>query len=254
MTISRFIPLLGLFCLLLAGCGKKQSGYDYKVAFDPAWHSLEMPGRENSLTAFTAELIEAIGAVENLKIGVYQRSWSNLMLGLQENDYEAVCTPMQPYIFYEKLYIFSEIYLPTGPILVVGASATWNSLSQLAGREVGIVRGTPYALILEKYPDVLQRTYNSAPAALEDLKQGIIDAMLLDILTAEAYMHDLYQGELKISSTPLTQEGVRLVGLTGKSEVLIRRFNKGLARLKSNGTYNKIAKKWNLSESLEEAK
>ncbi|MGH2612345.1 MAG: substrate-binding periplasmic protein, partial [Rhabdochlamydiaceae bacterium] len=208
------IGILSVFCLLLlVSCGKKPSGYDYKIAFDPAWHSLELQGRENTLTAFTSELIEAIGIEENLKIGVYQRSWNNLMLGMQENDYQAICTPMQPYIFYEKLYVFSDIYLATGPALIVGIHSTWNSLSQLAGLEVGILRGTPYALILEKYPNILQRTYDSIPTALDDLTQGTIEAMVLDILTAEAYTRDLYHGQLKISSAPLNQEGIRLVGL-----------------------------------------
>lgn len=250
MTISRLIVVLCL--LIFTSCGKKSSGYDYKVAFDPAWYSLEMQGKESALTAFTIELIEAIGSAENLNIGVYQRSWSNLMLGLQDNNYQAICTPMQPYLFYEKLYVFSEIYLATGPVLVVGAKSSLDSLKQMDGREVGILRGSSYALILEKYPNIIQRTYDSIQKALDAVSQGGLDGMLLDILTAESFTRDLYQGQLKISSSPLTQEGVRLVGIHGKSEELIRRFNRGLSKIKSNGTYAKIAQKWGLGESLGE--
>ncbi|MBP7075367.1 MAG: amino acid ABC transporter substrate-binding protein [Rhabdochlamydiaceae bacterium] len=246
MTICR----LAFLCLLLfASCGKKSSGYDFKVALDPAWYSFEIPGRENALTAFSTELIEAIGKEENLKIGVYTRSWSNLMLGLQENDYQAICTPMQPYIFFEKLYVFSSVYLETGPVLIGLANSSWNALSQLEGQEVGILQGSTNALILEKFPSILQRTYSSIQSGLDDVKNNVIQAMILDILTAEAYTKDLYAGQLKISSPPLTPEGIRLVGLKGKSEELVRRFNRGLARLKSNGTYSKIAQKWGLSEA-----
>ncbi len=246
MTIYRW----ALLCLLLlVSCGKKSTGYDSKVAFDPGWYSFAVPGRESALTAFTTELIETIGKEENLKIGVFQRSWSNLMLGLQENNYQAICTPMQPYIFYEKLYVFSSIYLETGPVLVVGANSSWNSLSELSGKEVGILQGTSDALVLEKFPDIIQRTYSSIPSGLDDVRDGVIEAMVLDILSAEAYTRDLYVGQIKISSAPLAQEGLRLVGLKGKSEELIRRFNRGLERLKSNGTYSKIAQKWGLSEA-----
>jgi polar amino acid transport system substrate-binding protein len=251
MTMRRFIFLLCFFCLGLSSCAKKPSGFDYKVAFDPSWYSLEMPGRESMLTAFTSELIEAIGKEENLKIGVYQRSWSNLMLGLQENYYQAICTPMQPYLFYEKLYVFSDIYLETGPVLVVGANSSWNSLAQLGGHEVGVIRGTTYAFILEKFPNIIQRTYDSPQTALDAVSQSWIEAMLLDILTAKAFTQDLYQGKVKISSAPLTQEGIRLVGLESKSEEFIRRFNRGLSKLKSNGTYSKIAQKWGLGEKAQ---
>lgn len=250
MTIVRLIGVFTLVTLLLCSCGKNRSGYDFKVALDPAWYSVELPGREGALTAFTSELIEAIGKVERLKIGVYDRSWNNLMLGLQQNDYQAICTPMQPYIFYEKLYVFSNVYLPTGPVLIVTEKAKWTSLMQLTGQEVGIVRGSPYALILEKYPNVLQRTYDSATAGLDDLKQGALQAMILNVLSAEAYTQDLYQGQLKISSAPLTPEGIRLVGLRGMSEELIRRFDRGLSKLKENGTYSKLAQKWGLGERI----
>ena len=237
-----------LFLLLLACCGKKSSGYDYKIAFDPAWYSIELQGRESMLTAFTSELIEAIGKEEDLAIGVYGRSWSNLMLGLQENEYQAICTPMQPYVFYEKMYVFSSLYLPTGPVLVVESQSKVDSLSQLEGHEVGILRGSSYDLILEKFPNIIQRTYDSVQAALSDVRENNIAGVVLDILSAEAYTTDLYAGQLKISSAPLTQEGIRLVGLSGKADKLIHQFNRGLSRLKANGTYNKIAKKWGLSE------
>ncbi len=246
MTIIRFASILCL--LLLCGCGNNSSQYDYKIALDPEWYSIEIEGRQSALTAFSSELIVAIGEVENMKIGVFQRSWSNLMLGLQENDCQAICSPMQPYLFYEKLYLFSDIYLATGPVIVSEVHTPWDSLKKLEGQEVGVLRGSSYALILEKYPQILQRTYDSIQAALDDVKQGVIQAVILDALTAEAFTRDLFRGQIKISSAPLSDEGIRLVGLHGNSEELIRKFNKGLARVKSNGTYAKIAKKWGLGE------
>ena len=219
---------------------------NYKIALDPAWYSVEMPGKESALTAFSSELIVAIGEKENIKIEVFQNSWNNLMFGLQKNEYQAICSPMQPYLFYEKLYLFSDIYLETGPVIVVQESSAINNLVELSGLEVGILRGSANALILEKYPDILQRTYDSVPAALNDLKTGNLQAVILDILTAEAFTTDIYRGELKIASSPLVQEGIRLVGLHENSEKLIQKFNQGLARLKKDGTYAKIAKKWGL--------
>lgn len=244
MTIVRLLSLLCL--LLLASCGGKQSGRDYKIALDPAWYSVELPGKESALTAFSTELILAIGKEENLKIEVFQNSWNNLMFGLQQNDYQAICTPMQPYLFYEKLYRFSDIYLETGPVIIVQENSSIKNLIELSGLEVGILRGSTNGLILEKYPEILQRTFDSAPVALDNLKAGNLQAVILDVLTAEAFTRDLYRGELKIASDPLVQEGIRVVGLNENSELLIQKFNRGLARLKKDGTYAKIANKWGL--------
>ncbi len=206
-----------------------------------------MPGRESALTAFSCELIEAIGVEEKLKIEIVRRSWSNLTLGLREGDYQAICSSMQPYLFYEKLYLFSDLYLATGPVLVIPIGTSYHTLSEMKGRLVGVLRNSSDALLLEKYPDIIQRTYDSIQQALDDTQQGVIDGMIIDILTAEAFVNDLYQGQLKISTPPLTSEGVRLIALHGTRPDLIQRFNRGLSRLKSNGTYKKLTEKWGLS-------
>lgn len=245
--------ILWVFSLLiLASCGKKSSSFDAAIALDPSWASIQLPGRESAITAFSIELIEAIGLQEQLKLAVYQKSWSNLVLGLQQGDYQAICTPMQPYLFYEKLYVFSDIYLAMGPVLIVAENASWSELAQMNGREVATLRGSIDALILEKYPEVIQRSYDSVQQALEDVSSGTMDGLILDILTAEAFVNNLYVGKLKINSAPLTPEGVRWMGLQGHAQDLIQKFNRGLARLKEKGIYRQIAQKWGLNEPLSE--
>lgn len=234
--------------LFIASCGGKSSSSPYSIALDPAWYSLELPGREASITGFSIELIEAIGKAENVPIAVDQRSWSNLIYGLQQGDYDAICSTMQPYLFYEKLYDFSDLYLNTGTVLVIASKSDFKALDQMPGKVVGILRGSKDALILEKYPDIIQITYDSVNDLLSAVADQTIDGALLDVLTADAFTRDLYQDKLKVATTPLTQDGVRVIALREHSSKLIQIFNRGLARLQVNGKYQEIAKKWNLSE------
>lgn len=246
-SMHRIICVL---CLLLLGsCGNTQSGYDVKVALDPSWRPLTIPGRENNVTVFSLELIEAIGAEEKLSIGIYERSWDNLMLGLQSGDYLAICTSMQPYLFHDKTYVFSDVYLTTGLVLVTAIKSSWSSLDELAGREVGLLHSS--MPLLEKYPQVIQRRCDSIQQAFKDLIEGRIDAALVDRLTAQVFVTDLYAGQLKITSSPLTDEGLRLMGLKKNAKEFIETFDKGLIALKSKGSYQKMAQKWGLSETGE---
>jgi len=238
-----------IILLFFAGCGGSSSpSVDYKVALDPAFSSLSLQGRNMSLRAFTIELLEAIGKEQNVKIAIYDRSWDNLLWGLQNRDFNGIVSTMQPYLFYEKLYDFSQIYLMTGPTLVVPAAANIESLADMNGKEVAIQRGSNTALILEKYPGIIQRTYDSVPQSLIDVATGAIDGTVLDILTAAAYCRDLHQGMLKIALPPLNAEGLRLVSLHGQSPELIRLFNNGLKKLQENGEYSKLVQKWGLGE------
>jgi len=235
------------FLLVCASCGKKAtSGYGAKVALDPGWSTLNLPGRENNVTAFSLELIEAIGKEEKLSIGIYERSWDNLLLGLKQKDYEAICTTAQPQLFHEKTYVFSDLYLATGPVLVVPIGRSLSSLEELAGKDLAVL--TVSTQFLELHPQIIQHPYNSVQQAFSALLAGEMDAALVDILTAQAFVRDLYAGELKITSHPLTNDGIRLMGLKDQNDSLIKTFNAGLARLKEGGTYQKLSQKWGLSE------
>jgi polar amino acid transport system substrate-binding protein len=237
-----------LVALLTLSCGGKSKSFDYTIALDPTWFTLELPGRETSITTFTLELIEAIGKAENVSIAVYDRSWSNLTYGLQEGDYDAICSTMQPYLFYDKMYDFSDLYLMTGPVLITPTQSPYKSLDQMAGRVVGIVKGSSDALIVEKYPDIIQISYDTLQDALAATTDGTIDGAMGDIQTTQAFTRDLYYGKLKIATRPLAPEGVRLLSLKNHSPHLIEVFNRGLKHLKSSGKYAELAKKWNLSE------
>ena len=237
-------------CLFFFSCSGSKADFDYTIALDPTWYALEAPGREADLTAFTTELILEIGKLEKVKIGIYQRSWSNLLYALQEAECDAICSTMQPYLFYEKLYNFSNLYLMTGPVLVTLAKAPTKALDKLGGDIIGIQRDSNGAIILEKYPRIIQRTYESIQQALIDTTKGEIDGAIVDILSAEAFTQDLFQDQLKIATPPLTQEGVRILAMKNHKPELIKIFDRGLARLQSNGKYAELAKKWRLAEPI----
>ncbi len=241
----RWVALLLLFC---ASCGGGSSTYDYRIALDPEWTSLDLPGRETNIRAFSVELIEEIAKIKNVRVGIYGRNWENIMWGLQNEDYEGILSSMQPYLFYEKLYDFSGQYLLTGPTVVVPMKTQAKSLDDFNGKEIAVIQGSKSSLILEKYPGIIQRTYATAAQALLDISNGIIDGAVIDILTAEAYCLDLYKGMLKVAFPPLTPEGIRLVSLHGKSPKLIKLFDEGLKELKESGKYAELARKWNLAE------
>jgi polar amino acid transport system substrate-binding protein len=236
--------LVILCALFFQTCGGQKSSFDFAIALDPVWHSLELSGRETALTAFTIELITAVGKIEKLTFAVYQKSYNDLVYGLQQQTYDAICSTMRPYLFFEKTYTFSELYLMTGPVLVVPKELNNPLLSQLDGKIVGIIQGSNSALILEKYPQIIQRTYSSVPDVLQAVSTTTIDAAVVNVLTAEAFTQNLFQNRLKIGSPPLTQEGLRLISLQGPSSNLIFRFNRGLKKLKENGTYSELLKKW----------
>jgi polar amino acid transport system substrate-binding protein len=99
-------------------------------------------------------------------------------------------------------------------------------------------------------PGAIVRYYNSIPEALNNVVDGTTNAAIIDVLSANAFCQDLYQGQLKIATPPLNEEGLRMITLHGSAADLIKGFNKGLKRIKKNGDYEKILTKWGLQGPL----
>lgn len=243
----RRVAIVFLTLLILVGCSSN-TDTGRKVGVDPSWYPLNFGKLDNNVTAFSTELLTKIGSTEKIPFVKVTVNWNELMEGLQKDKYEAILTSMPPYIFNEKLFDFSAVYLPLGPVLVVPMNSTINSLETLDGKEIAVADGLSNAVMLEKSQGVLIRNYDSIPKALNDLAAGTIDGVMIDSLSAVAYTRDLYQGVLKIATPPLNDAGLRLVTKRGAAPDLIKAFNKGLSKLQKDGSYNKLLDKWNLQE------
>lgn len=239
--MARYLVVL---LLLLCSCGKSHRP-SYEIGIDPLWYSVQVQGKEANLTGFSGELLVEIADIEKINFSKINMNWDNLVQGLQQGKYPAILSSMQPYVFLEKQYDFSDPYLLTGPVLVVTTDTSFDSLDKLSGKEVAVVTGEMTStFVLEKYPGIIFRSYTSIPLALNAVADGIIEGAIINNLMAQAYVHDIFAGKLKVATAPLNDDGLRLITLHGKAPELIRAFNDGLSTLKKNKTYDSLLTKW----------
>lgn len=222
------------------------------MGVDPSWHFADLKDRDDTVSAFSTELLTEIGQIEDLAFVKVTVSWDDLIAGLKNGEYEAILSSMSPYLFNEKEFSFSTTYLPLGPVLVVPENSSIHSMENLAGKQIAIIGDPSDDLFLRRIPGVLTRYYPSDAAALNAMLNGTIDGALIDLITATAYCNDLYQGSIKIVSDPLTDKGLRLITLYKQSEDLIKKFDNGLHKMKSDGRYEKLLNKWSLNLSCHE--
>ncbi len=236
-----FILILLLLCL--SGCGGSSQNKQ-TIALDPQWFGLELPGKEKNLVGLCTDLIQEISTEQSINLAILESTGKDLLFVLKTNKAQGILSSMQPYGFLAKTYDFSEPVLKTGPVLVVPVSSSVSAVDDLSGKEVAVISGGIGSLVLEKNPQIIIREYPTIPDALNDLVIGNVDAALINGILAYSYCQDLYQGQLKVASDPLNNEGLRLVVLHGENQALMESFQDGMRVLKKNGKYSSLMEKW----------
>ncbi|MCX6990455.1 MAG: transporter substrate-binding domain-containing protein [Chlamydiae bacterium] len=241
------IRSLSFILLFLISACSSSSTNTYTVAMSPSFNSVEVLGREKNIEAFLTDLFSEVSNRAKIRIPLESVNSNTLFDGLQKMQYQAVVSGMPPYNFTESTYSFSSVFLQTGPVLIVPTGSSVKSLEKLSSKEVGIISDSMAVSILEKYPGIIIRPYDSIPGMLNDLSEGILEAALVAVLPAEGYCNDLYKTTLKIVTPPLNDAGLRIITMKGSSEGLLQAFDKSLKKMQEDGSFAKLMQKWGLS-------
>lgn len=220
----------------------------YRIARDPTWYPLNLMGKEKNVLAFSNDLLLMIAKMQKVRLELVSVDSSLLFEGLDKNDFQAVVSSMMPNVLNSRRYSFSDPFFFVGPVLIVRADSTVKSLEEMKNMVIGIKSDAPVALSVSKYP-VYYRSYTSMTDAFNDLYQKRIDGLLMPILQADTYINTFHHNEFKVVTSPLTDEGLRLVARKNPiSEYLLDQFNLGLLQMFEDGSYSALLKKWDLIE------
>ncbi|MBX9744168.1 MAG: transporter substrate-binding domain-containing protein [Chlamydiales bacterium] len=241
------IALFFLVVCFFQCCGKAGSKeVSFRIGIDPNWYPLNLEVSQPFVNGFIEDVLLATSqysGVEVIKVGA---NWDSLFEGLHQGRYDAILSSLPPYSSNKSKYDFSKNIVDLGPVLVVPVGASYTQLQDLSHEVVGVVLADPTLMILQKYPEIIVRKYETVPELLDALAKGSVEGALLDRLTALSFVRDRYIGQLKIASGPLTDEGLRLVSLKGRQTHLMDLFERSLSRLEKQKKLQELQTKWQL--------
>ena len=238
----RFLVLV---CLLLAGCGGEVKAKGIQLGIDPNWYPLDFGPQVSYINGFVEEVLLDVAMSAKTDYIRQSSSPDSLLSDLQSGRFDAVLTSLPPYNFNLAKYDFSQNFLELGPVLIIPLDSSHTELKQMNGRLVGIVANDQTVLVLQKYQEIIVRSYPSIPELLNAVTTGEIEGALLYRIPASNYIRDLYSGQLKITGKPLTNEGLHLVALKGHKPQTVKPFDRALETLKKK-RMEELLKKWQL--------
>ncbi|MBB2178395.1 ABC transporter substrate-binding protein/permease [Gluconacetobacter tumulicola] len=202
------------------------------------------PADQSRLTGYEYEIAQAIARRLGRQTQFVQNDWDGLIPGLQRGLYDMVIDGIEITPEHEQGVLFSRpYYMTTERITVRRDQQGLDTLEALHGHVVGTLKDTTAERMLQADPSISIRAYEEETNAYTDLKNGRLDAVLLDGTIA------LYYGspdpDLKLVGAPIGQVAYGVAFAQGNS-VLRDQVNAALDGMMRDGELHRILARWKL--------
>jgi len=243
---TRFLRslLLSLLCVLLVGgIGKAQEKSVLTVAVEPVFAPFEFRAPSGEIQGFDVDLIRAVGQAAGFGVEFRNITFDGIIPSLQAGTVDAAVAAMTITEARSQAVSFSRPYFRAGLAIAVRSGTQGiKTLDDLKGKSIAVHIGTTGATTAKGIPGAKIRTFDAAVLALQELRNGNVDAVIED---SPVTLYAIKTGSLKgieVVGNLLTEEfyGIPLP----LNSANLPRVNQGLTTILQNGTYAQIYQKW----------
>jgi polar amino acid transport system substrate-binding protein len=199
-------------------------------------------GKKGSYTGFDVELMEAIGEEIGREPEFIDSSFETIFRDVAQGKFEAVMSAATITEEREKVVSFSNPYYLSEQAIVVAEGSDIKGLADLKGKTVAAQQGTTgLELGKEKAEAGELRPYPEGPDAINALKAGTVEAVIIDAPVAANAVEET--GGIEVAEKVPTEETYG-IAVAPESTELLEQINEGLAKTLEDGKYEAIYEKW----------
>ena len=193
---------------------------------------------------FEVDIANAIAEELQQQAVFVQNQWDGLIPGLFRNDYDIAMNGIEITDDRKKEVNFSIPYYVTYEQLVVLRHENEiNSLADLVGRKAGALKNSLAERILIAKGGINVLSYEGELSAFEDMKNGRIDAVLVDYPISLYYAS--WNKEYKLVGQPIGEISYG-IAIKKSDTVLLNYINIAIEKITKNGKLREILEQWNL--------
>jgi arginine/lysine/histidine/glutamine transport system substrate-binding/permease protein len=238
--------LLGLSCCLLlifSSVGRAAEPKTLTVAVEPVYAPFEFKAPNGEIQGFDVDLIREIGKAADFQIKFQSIAFDGMIPALQAGTVDAAVGAMTITPKRAQAVSFSRPYFKAGlAIATPEGRPEIKTLEELQGKSVAVQIGTTSAEAVKKISNVQVRTFNAAVLALQELRNGNVDAVVSD---APVMLYAIKTGNLtriRVNSNLITEEFYGIP--TSRNSPNLQLINSGLDKVLNDGTYQRLYQKW----------
>lgn len=248
MALKRFVQA-AVAALAIAAVVPASAQQVLKVGSTPTGIPFTfLDTKTNTIQGIMVDLITEVGKDAGLNVQIEPMSFSALIPSLTSSKIDIIAAAMFITAPRKEVVDFSDPIYTYGEGLVVpkGDAKAYATQEDLKGETVGAQVGTAFVDALKKsglFADV--KAYDTIPDILRDVNTGRLKAGYADypILAYNLKQGGFPEVRLVDGYKPVTVGSVG-IGVRKGETALLGKINASLAKLKANGTIDKILEKW----------
>ncbi|HKJ51371.1 MAG TPA: ABC transporter substrate-binding protein [Gammaproteobacteria bacterium] len=245
MKSKQLLATLALSALLL-GAGSLQAA-DLRVGVEGAYPPFSWKESDGTLKGFDIDIAEAICAEMKRKCVLVEQDWDGMIPALLAKKFDTIIASMSITEERKKRVDFTDKYYNT-PAKFVARKGSGFEISKagLAGKRVGLQRGTTHQCFMEKmFPDTELVLYGTQDEVFQDLAIGRIDLQFSDSVQAnDGFLKTDAGKDFEFVGGDQHDEECHGPGAgfaVRKSDQDLRaELNKAIKAIRANGVYQKI--------------
>ncbi len=243
-SILFLILAVALVAMFAVGCGSTNSldaiKKDGKLIMltNAEFPPYEYLGEENKPVGVDVDMAQAIADEIGVELEVVNMSFDGLIPALTSGKGHLVAAGLTIDPERAKSVDFSEPYANATQLIIVNKlDPKVANADDLVGKTVGVQLGTTGDYFVSDIEGVTTKGYKSALEAALDLKNGKLDAVVIDELPAKSIVAT--NEDLAVIEEPFTEEQYAMAVKKGDTQ-LLEVINKVLTKLNGDGTVTKL--------------
>ena len=237
IAISMVTTLLFVF----SGCGNKADANKVVMATNAEFPPFEFVASDGGFDGIDISIGEEIAKDMKAELEVSNMDFNSVIPAVQAGKADFGIAAMTVTDDRLENVDFSEPYwVAVQTILVNKDNSDITSVETLKGKKVGVVTGYTGDLTLSEIEGINLSRYQNGIDAVQDLKNGKIDAAVIDSPTAESFMAK--NAELKgITDDSVFETEEYAVAVKKGNKDLLNKINSTIKNLKESGKISEIA-------------
>lgn len=241
-----------LIAVAIAAIAAPALAADLRVAVDPTYEPFTYKTPQGEVTGFDVDIAKAVCEQIKRKCVFVEQVWDSMIPGLQAKKYDAIISSMSMTDERRRVVDFTDRYYKTPSSIVVKKDVQYSGPASLKGKKIGVLKGSTqekWAMGELKPAGVTIVPYEAQDQVYLDINSGRLDGTVAD--KVEVHGGFLRKPEGKNYGyvgpdqyeTKYYGDGIG-IALRKNQGDLKKQMNEAIKTIRSNGSYNTIAKKY----------